>query len=300
MVMSSADYFQQTGGARDFLLRRVARIVPLYWISTTFFLLIMYLTPEMLHSGAGSAWDVIRSYCFIPYGQALSPVYKLGWTLNYEMFFYACFALVLFLPRGRAVLSLTVLFLGMTVAGYVFRPEVSVLRFWTGPMTLEFIMGAWIGMAFTRELRISRLAAAALMALAVALVWSGFFWGDKGLLGRSLYWGLPGALFVAGGTLGDFNVSLAGLSPLVFIGDASYSLYLWHPFVLRLIRKIWLNPAPLSEGGLGLYVLGSLVTTVFVACLIYEYLEKPLTRLARNLLGVGAGPLAGQAGGHWP
>ncbi len=296
IALSSTDLFQQAGGARRFLLRRMARVIPLYWTATTLFLIVMFFSPDVLHSEAGSRWDVLRSYCFIPYGPDLSPVYKLGWTLNYEMFFYVCFASVLFLPRVRAVVGLTILFWGLTVAGMVFRPENSMLRFWTGSIILEFVMGAWIGLAFVRQIKISRFWAATVMTLAVALVLSGVWSDPGGLLGRSLCWGLPGALFVAGSTLGDFTANFAGLTPLVYLGDASYTLYLCHPFTLRLVKEVWLHTTPFSGAGLLGYLLGSLTTTVVVACLVHRYFERPLTRLVQNLFGVDGRQPVGSTG----
>src|SRR5260370_21484140 len=98
MVYSSESLFGKAGASRKFIGRRVARVVPLYWIATTISLLIQqsFLNAAMLAT----------SYAFIPYpnraGEAY-PLYGVGWTLNYEMFFYVLFASAIVLRREAAV-----------------------------------------------------------------------------------------------------------------------------------------------------------------------------------------------------
>ena len=58
------------------------------------------------------AKHLLLSLLFIPAPdpQAASdwrPLFKLGWTLNYEMFFYALFALAIVLRREYAVMAVT-------------------------------------------------------------------------------------------------------------------------------------------------------------------------------------------------
>ena len=105
MVYASHDLFATPDAARRFLTRRIARIVPIYWLVTTLFLAIMAASHVL--SSAPPTWsEIAKSYLFVPYmphgGEVMQPVYKLGWTLNYEMFFYAVFALALL--SGRVLL----------------------------------------------------------------------------------------------------------------------------------------------------------------------------------------------------
>jgi exopolysaccharide production protein ExoZ len=82
--------------------------VPLYWAITTVVLL--------YHAGVApdlAQWDltwpnVIGSYFFVPVPRltgAISPVVGVGWTLNYEMFFYTVFAVATLLSRRIAVIA---------------------------------------------------------------------------------------------------------------------------------------------------------------------------------------------------
>jgi exopolysaccharide production protein ExoZ len=106
MVVASADLFGQRGAPPYFLLRRLARIVPLYWLITGIFVFIL-LAGRHHSSSYLSASEVVTSLFFIPHSLpngAVAPVYGLGWTLNYEMMFYVVFSAVLFLRPRIAIL----------------------------------------------------------------------------------------------------------------------------------------------------------------------------------------------------
>lgn len=91
-----------TGGeaAKVFLLRRLIRILPLYWAAT-----LVYALKLSLQGETPMAREVVYSMLFIPYADEtglMRPVLGLGWTLNFEMVFYAVVAVsMLLVPRWR-------------------------------------------------------------------------------------------------------------------------------------------------------------------------------------------------------
>lgn len=72
MVISSARLFAADGGRGVFIRRRLARIVPIYWVATTLFLLTLVLVPGAVQSAGFSLLDVIKSYLFVPFRRAVS------------------------------------------------------------------------------------------------------------------------------------------------------------------------------------------------------------------------------------
>src|SRR5690606_35041003 len=94
-----------TGSAADawsFMRKRIIRVVPLYWIMTTVMILVVVVLPNRVYT-ASSDWHVwLASYFFVPYAREsdglVRPVLGLGWTLQYEAYFYLLFAIGLFLP----------------------------------------------------------------------------------------------------------------------------------------------------------------------------------------------------------
>lgn len=290
MVYASQRLFAAPGGARLFLTRRIARIVPLYWLMTSIFLGVMLLLPSALASAAPSWGDILKSYFFIPYVRAdqefMQPVYKLGWTLNYEMFFYAVFALVIALPMRRAVLAIAVIFTAIVAAGQYVQPASGILSFWSQPIILEFVWGAGLALLALRGIVLPRAAAWALIMLGL----SGFaLWSQSGIdpYGplRPFVWGAASALMVAGAAFMPRGKDGALNQALVTLGDASYAIYLLHPMVVRALRIVWdkAGLAPVLPGPV--YIITAMVLTLLASVTMYRWFEKPLTRFMQRMLG---------------
>lgn len=115
-----------------FLLDRVRRIVPLYWVAT--FVLIGATLLGVAPTGQNdlSLGSVLKSLLFIPYVGAGAvhawPILGPGWTLNFEMFFYGVFALFLFAPARLRLLGLTATFSGLILLGVLLDPSAPVLK----------------------------------------------------------------------------------------------------------------------------------------------------------------------------
>ena len=97
---------------------------------------------------------------FIPYESLARPgeIFPLlvpGWTLNYEMFFYALFALSLLLSSAWRIPVMLSALACLVVAGRVLHPSSPVLSVYTDPRLLEFGFGMVAGrlwIASPREL----------------------------------------------------------------------------------------------------------------------------------------------------
>jgi len=84
--------------ARDFILRRLIRIIPLYWVASIGTYLVAKMEPSMVQSNSADISDLLYSLFFIPHVNKvgdIAPILALGWTLNYEMYFYFLFAIAL-------------------------------------------------------------------------------------------------------------------------------------------------------------------------------------------------------------
>ena len=252
IVLSARKVMGQAGAGADFMVRRLIRVVPLYWIATCAYLPIFLLGAST--AGRDWFWPWLASLAFVPYpvfGDWASPypLLTLGWTLNYEMWFYLSMAVALTLAR-RHVVTWTALWMGGLVAlGTWLDPAHLQLHFWSRPIVLEFVAGAALGMAHARVgLKLSWVAAAGLLGVALAWVVADPF----GLMHASgptpndwvrlAAWGAPAWLILLAATAcpeaGRLSVGPLA-APWVRLGDASYSLYLLHPFVLIVVGKLW-------------------------------------------------------------
>ncbi len=136
-------------GPVRFWLARIVRIVPLYWIFTTLYVAAALITPESFYVVHLEAAHIVKSYLFVPATHPnlglIAPVYTLGWTLNYEMFFYLLFGFCLFVPSPRLRFALLAsAFLLLVAGGLLAQPQGAIARTYTDPIMLEFLAGVML------------------------------------------------------------------------------------------------------------------------------------------------------------
>jgi exopolysaccharide production protein ExoZ len=291
MVVASEDLFGLRGAPPYFFLRRLARIVPLYWLITGIFVFILFAGGY--HSSSWlSVSDVVTSLLFIPHSLpngAVVPVYGLGWTLNYEMMFYVAFSAVLFLrPRiAIPVLSVAMLWLAYIVPRFSFGVPIS---FWASPIIMEFVFGMIIGLARLEGYRMPNWLAVGLVA--AALCWltasAATFWLA---FNREWCWGLPAAFMIAGAGLCRTDMLSRNwiARSLILVGDASYALYLVHLMAALAPYKAlgWLVP-PSSVPFL--YVAALFASSIASAIVIHLLVERPTTRFLQRRVLAGLTP----------
>lgn len=276
-------------GPGEFILRRISRIVPMYWLATLAWCALaavgimkwVELPPE----------HIVKSLLFVPhfsptYPEKVFPVLVPGWTLNYEMFFYLVFALCLFLPARLRLGGLVSALWMLVLAGWVFEPTGAVGRTYTSPLLLEFLAGVVIGHAWRRGRHPHGVLAWACIAAGVAgLIWAGATGIDEDTQ-RVAWWGVPAALIVLG-VLGARP--LEGTWPaLLLVGDASYSIYLTHLFGLTFLDIVWsrLPGVPGSALEVPVFFALSIALSLGVGIFAYRLAEQPLEAFFRaRLLG---------------
>lgn len=224
IVHAAAPLHGRADARWTFLAHRIARVVPLYWLATTFVLALAWARPGLLGTGAEGPGYLAASYLFWPMARAdgaVQPLYSLGWTLNYEMAFYVLFALVLPLGRRAAVLGVLALLAGLVVIGRVLGPLPVAPAFWSDPIVLEFACGAGLALARQEGLRLPGPARLALAVAGLALL---SLAGEAPALPRCLAWGGPAAFLVAAAALGPAGEAGRWINPAIALGDASYAL----------------------------------------------------------------------------
>lgn len=288
IVHAARSLYGVPGGSARFLAHRIARVVPLYWLVTALYLAVAWRAPATLTGGDNlTSGYVAASFLFWPSLRAdglIQPLYSLGWTLNYEMAFYVVFAAGLGWGRGRAFVWLCGALSGLVLLGLL-APALPVpLRFWSNPIVLEFALGGAVGLLRADGLRLSILPRGALALAGLALLAAA---GEQGDLARPLAYGIPALLLVAAAALGPAERDAAVSRPtraLASLGDASYALYLLHPFALRGTRegllRLGLAPTLGPWGAIAVMV----VLALLVALVAARFVEQPLTRLARHVL----------------
>ncbi len=255
-------------GPVQFLAHRVVRIVPLYWIATVIM---------AVHRGS-SVPNTVSSLLFWPYRDAdgqLWPVLVPGWTLNFEMFFYLLFAASLMVPRRFQLLSLTAVLCGLSAIGIVTQPHDAALYTYTSPMFMEFLAGVWLSEIVRRGKFPSFKIAIAMLVLGLI----GFLVSIRQPtpeLWRFVVWGGPSLFIVCGAISIELRRGLPTIQGLKLLGDGSYSIYLFHPFVLKTISAAMARfPVPVA-------VVAVVVAGAALGMTVFYFLERPLTAWLRR------------------
>jgi peptidoglycan/LPS O-acetylase OafA/YrhL len=268
IVTLSAHRFVGQPGA--FLWRRMLRVVPLYYLFTSLMVLVLLVVPGGAKDTALDPGQILSSYGFFPYARGdgrIAPVLSLGWTLNYEVFFYLLFAAALALPRP--FLSVSAALIGLGALGLWVPLANAQAVFWTNPIVIEFVFGIalgriWLAGWHRPHAGLALLAVTGGFALLIAL--------DATTLPRFIAAGGPAALIVAGGTVLCPRYALPGQ----IMGDASYALYLSHRFTLRAGTLVLLPLLPMTDGFAWAYVGVMCVLASAVAVVVYWWVERPM------------------------
>src|SRR5258708_35165385 len=100
----------------------------------------------------------LASFLFIPYPRpsgVVDPLYGVGWTLNYEMFFYAVFAIALVARREIAVAAVAATLVVFVLANQCLGGLRLPLSYWADPIILEFVFGILVALGYRAGARLS-------------------------------------------------------------------------------------------------------------------------------------------------
>lgn len=263
-----------------FMKRRLLRIAPLYWFYTLLKAALLLALPTLASRSSVEPGHLAASLLFIPATSPwgfIQPTLPVGWTLNFEMLFYAVFALAMALGAPRIRFCLLV-FLAIFLAGS-YLPGSVPLAFYANSIVFEFILGVCIAYLLLHGRTVApALGPFAMVAGAVLM----FGVGGQDSTDRLLTWGGGAALVVLGAVwLEPWTARSRMASPLSFLGDASYSIYLSHTFVVPagVLALKWLG---VQNGLVIVLAVGLLVA--LTGCLSYRWLERPMTDFLKRVL----------------
>lgn len=269
-----------------FMIGRIERVAPLYWLFTTLLILMVLISPETFSTVKLEIWNVVSSYFFIAsestsstFNGSFKPVLYIGWTLNYEMFFYLIFAFSLFLSEQRQLFFIFVIMLSFIFLGFVSNTN-GLLGYYSDPILLEFCVGVFLGKVYvTGKIKPSKIA---FFALAFAIFF--FFLTCEFGWHRVFYSGVPASIVVFSAlSLPNFTGRLN--SALNLIGDASYSIYLSHFFTigtLSMLRGIFGYYSNTSFSNAIIFIITNVVASTVIGIFFYIFLEKKINFILRR------------------
>ncbi|ENH6339245.1 acyltransferase [Burkholderia vietnamiensis] len=281
--------------ALDFLIRRISRVWPPLAVACLAFVALKVWPFDGINRRIIGL--VVHTLTFIPSGGAGAPQFgeslpSVGWTLNYESYFYLFFAISMLFGRARwlalfawgaiSLIALPVLQVGWwtihTVTPYGFGPP--YVQMMTFPLIWEFLAGVALGLIYNSRLSI-KMPFGLLMFLSVASVaWQ---YTARFKIGYGITeWGTTLIPLVAIFAMANKQTEITHHPALTYLGNISYSLYLWHPLVHDV------SGYPLTWMGYGdrcsgfSFMLYTTAISIAIAALSYHLLEKGLSEFIKN------------------
>ena len=276
----------QPGKSRAYFMRRLIRVYPLLFLATLTKVAYVFTIGRGIPDDAKSPSVIISSFLMVPIPNRF-PLISVAWTLSHEMLFYVFFLFLIILYR-RCALPLIVFWLSCCVF-MSFSRDISItppLNFLFSPYNLQFILGVACAWCIQRTRHMQLLTLALPSSLCLAAVGLYYFYPLEAIGGAisKAYWGVTFFLMTLGA------VSLESVAPirfpnfLVFLGDASYSIYLFHTSFLHLmfLSYGYCYPAStsISQLTLAAFGIGSLLATLGA----YILVERPMQTRLRSWL----------------
>ncbi|TDG10573.1 acyltransferase [Paraburkholderia guartelaensis] len=269
----------------NFAVKRMIRVLPLYWIATAASVLFVYSTWGELPTTE----ELARSLLLWPkFGTDWHAIYFPAWTLTYEMLFYCVAGAILVASRKHAWTATLVIF---TLIG-LFRIPVPGTdgAFFSTAVCLEFCMGLAIAPLIVCGWRPSTFAGIAMIAIGAIFAWS--YQDDvlliteqasRAHLARPLQLGLPCALIVAGMLAFD-SASWMREKVIELGGDASYAIYVTHITTINFVSDRLLRHGIDPKGHPVTMQIALIVLSLGVGVCTRLFVERPLLDYLRNLL----------------
>ena len=270
---------------RAFLVSRVFRLYPAYWLS----LLVGLVTVPLVTGSFFSAREIAANITMVPLFLRQSPVIGVYWTLHIELVFYAaCFALfaVARLHDARVNASLICCYtaIGVAAGAWRFAHAGSGLPIGIPTYLAAMHVGTLARLhLIEHDARAARLFAPALVVLLAGVMvtnTAGYLHASDEAMG----WIATNTGYLTGVALFLLCVrrGLFARQPLVYAGAISYSLYLFHIPAIQCWEALWPH--------LGDWRVAALLGTVFVFAtaigvsgLVYRLVERPAIRAARRI-----------------
>ncbi len=277
---------------RAFMIRRVFRILPLYYLALAAYLIWVFVL-QMDPEGASRfayylpnflfylpEFPIFRHHFEIPFGQT--------WSLGIEEKFYLVWPVLAFglLAHSRYRLWVTLALLAVTAT---FTVNGGWLAQMWGSYT-DILIGCLVAQLLHQRAIYERLAVlgrtgiawAALIALGVATT----IQGSGTQLGERVFSLLAAVTLIALVTNQRGPATLMSTPWLVRIGVWSYAIYLTHTIVFGIVNPLM----PPGRVGDCLTLVAMLAIDLPICWLLHVYFEKPLIRLGKRLAARRSAP----------
>ena len=284
ITYSNKQYITKATSIGKFLKKRMIRIFPIYWIIISLLLVFQLLLPSFYRTHFQlTAANIFNTYFLLPNHEMINGV---SWSLTNEMFFYILFTLALVIPSKKIILLLLFVYLAfLIVLPAIPFTTVNQNNRFTGllifPMNIEFLLGILI--VFLLERFPKKWCFPFLVVGVGCFIFSAVFYTEisqffSGGYSRVIMFGFPSFLIILSLVKYELTANIKVHNLFLKIGDASYSIYLFHLPVVVAFFKIMVK-LPVTNHLLLVLLSGGLLCVIcFAGILIYKKIESPLIK----------------------
>jgi peptidoglycan/LPS O-acetylase OafA/YrhL len=266
-----------------FAIKRLFRIYPVYWVVFAVSSLLFTWIPTS--QGIPDMGFFQKLFAMTVWNDRVVS----SWSLFFELFFYASLTLIIAIAPRRILTGLALwcaLFIGIVAGTYISQPDAA----WTvaqSPLLLEFMFGVFV--AYLVNLGADKFGPQCLL---IGILWFVISMQANSALG-SLAWeprwrtplfGIASAFIVYGLVAVEIRQKYQLPRALCRFGDASYSIYIWHQFVIAAALTLCLRLNLFALAPASLFVALWTLVAILVGFLSYKFIERPTMKLADRLV----------------
>ena len=283
MVYITQNMHQKPHGVRTFIKKRFIRIVPLYWFYTIIALTIFIVMPERVNSAGGDT-QIFKSLFLLPLASSENYLVGVGWTLHYEFIFYILFAFGLLLTRALGNIAVgSVILFSVYYASFISMEGMSyIAHSFLNDIFIEFALGMLLFHIINNLKRFH----ISLSFLSIGIGLLQFYYLHTGGSFTGIHHidtGMSAFLICFGVISLEYFLVKKEIKLLTKLGDASYSLYLLHPFVLVAVVMVndkFQDTIPQNQTFL---IMMMLIVSLISGYISHIYIEKNLIKLTKRL-----------------
>lgn len=274
--------------ALSFITKRIIRIYPVYFIIASpgiFYLMSQYVS----FGGSLSAYDVIGNFLLLPTftgNPGYHMFYYVAWSLCYEMMFYVLFAILMCFCKRKTtlVLSMVGIIVGMVSLVQTFQLQGKILG-WVNisymvgdSLMINFALGCVAFLIFSnaKNVEIKPLISILMIAFLVVI---GLI-NAKNQAYRLFSFGFTSFAIVMIALYTKLPKKEKSLTESigVYLGNASYSIYLFHLYMVFASERIFQSMTSYKD------VTGVIlsIVSVLIGCVFYSYIEKPMNNMVHS------------------
>lgn len=276
----------------EFFARRLIRIYPIFWLATLSVVLIAIIG-KYFHFGDSDIMSSVSALSFESLIATLllipksSEIILVAWTLSYEMMFYVIFALLFFKNKKSFLVVMALWVIASSIFAFILHSDYSGTKSpfiaMLNPIMVEFLFGCGLAVIFQHVKHVNGFLILAVLCVGIGIILTVALHKSalievptKNQYLRFWDYGVPAAIFI-------FSLLYLPLSypkSLLFLGDASYSIYLFHyPLMGIIARVIAMSHLPMNN------IIGFMLTvgiTTLICCMIYQFIEKPILDFGKH------------------